>query len=107
MSAEKGSVSVRVRRYFTDAPGQEIRIADIVRETGLSRKQVLNVLSGMRFRNEPIETVISGQVYKLAPNTTKSKIDDLHLMKLVGTLQGGESLFQNTESGELWKSVRL
>lgn len=106
---QKGAVAAQVRRYFVDSPGVEVYIRTIVAETKLERKQVLNVLSQMRANKEPLVTVVAGQIYKYAPNAdaTRPEDDELHLMKFVGTLQAGETLFQNTESGELWKATKI
>jgi hypothetical protein len=105
-------VLAKVRPYFTERPDVEVRVDDIVQETGLTRQQVLNAISAMRHAKTPIDIAVSGHIYvyrsaglpNKRPDTPNG---DLHLMKMVGTLQGGESLFQDTETGHLWKGTRL
>lgn len=109
---QKGRIAATVRKYFTDSPGVEIHIDSVVKDTGLTRKQVLNAISSRRYSGDNIQPVIAGQVYRLLPQ--KQETDKpaqfngrLMLMRVLTELTDGDLLWQDDEMGTVYRGRQL
>lgn len=111
-------ISSGVRKYLSDRPGVDIYVSDMENALKLTKKQIQAAVYNRSQAGDPIQTVMSGRCWRWAPNgkapepeavkpTTAPKDTNLTLMNLVGVLATGETLFQDTETGCLWKAGKL
>lgn len=115
---ERGHVAGSVRKYFTNAPDTDIYVNTIAGETGLTRKQIMNAIGSRKFQGDPIETIVSGQIYRWVsgktatkevpvPKTVSSASVDMFLMAHIGTLNGDEMILQDTDTRTLYRATQL
>jgi hypothetical protein len=117
-SKERGHVAGSVRRYFTDAPDTDVYVNTIAGETGLTRKQIMNAIGSRKFQGDPIETIVSGQIYRWVsggkatakeapvPKTQAASVD-MFLMAHIGTLNSDEMILQDTDTRALYRATPL
>lgn len=119
--AEKGNITAPVRRFFSENPDCDVYIDTIVKDTGFSRKQVLNAIAGRRYAGDPIEPVVGGQIYRWHSGHAPGRADavkvsvpktadaqgDMFLVRQIGTLSGGEMILQDEETRVLYRATQL
>lgn len=107
------NVATNVRKYLSERPGLSVYVSDMETALKLSAKQIQSAVYNRKAAGDPIEVEIAGRCWRWTSNGTakqeaKPKLNpDLKLMATIGTLSSGESLFQDTETGCLWKAVAL
>ncbi len=117
------NISANVRKYLSDRTGVDVYLQDMVAAfPRLTGPQIQAAVNNRRQAGDPITIVVTGQAWRWEPNKPAEKVaeapktdvptdakgtDDLVMLRRVGTLQDGATVYQDVETGHLWKASRI
>lgn len=106
--------SPAVREFLSGRAGQDVYLSELVQKLPYSVNQIRAAINHRIHAGDPIIRVITGQCWRWTaepagptPSAVAGSADRLILMKVVGTLNGGDLLLQDTEAGTLFRCQGL
>jgi hypothetical protein len=101
------AVAPKVLEWLHRNENIRIHLSDIVRDTGLTKEQVLNALGNLRRREGlDIETLVRGEAYAFRTTPAKPNGNGKRVFEEIGVSKDGRIIIQDVD-GNLYETREL